>query len=69
MNAETLPFLSAPWQGPRASRNRWLSLSVVILLFMGILAALFWDRIFIVVRSGEGGVYWNRFTGTRIDLV
>ena len=42
---------------------------MVILLFMGILAALFWDRIFIVVRSGAGGVYWNRFTGTRIDLV
>lgn len=49
--------------------RRWRPFIVICVLIVALVAIFFWDRVFIIVRSGEGGVYWNRFTGTRIDLV
>lgn len=49
--------------------RRLTPLLIIGMLLCAIVAAIFWKRVFIVVRAGEAGVYWNRFTGTRIDLV
>ncbi len=43
-----------------------ITLSLLILVFF---IALFWNRIFISVGSGEAGVKWSRFNGTRLDRV
>jgi regulator of protease activity HflC (stomatin/prohibitin superfamily) len=47
-------------------RLPFLAIAVQLLLLVVI---LFWDRIFIVIHSGEAGVLWNRFAGTQIGQV
>jgi prohibitin 1 len=49
--------------GPRLP---WLSIGVQIL---SLILVFFWNRIFIVIHSGEAGVLWNRFAGTQVGRV
>jgi len=43
-----------------------LGISMVLLLFVFFIA-FFWKNIFISLDSGEQGIRWSRFTGTRLD--
>ncbi len=43
-----------------------ITMTLLIVVFF---IALFWNRIFISVESGEAGVKWSRFDGTRIDRI
>jgi regulator of protease activity HflC (stomatin/prohibitin superfamily) len=52
-------------------RRRWrrrpfVSIGIQLL---ALILVFFWDRIFIVIHSGEAGVLWNRFAGTQVDWV
>ncbi len=53
--------------------RRWLRTRLpviwVFVLAIALVIVYFWDNIFIVVKSGEAGVLWNRFTGTQVDRV
>lgn len=51
-----------------AARARLPFLSVGLQI-LALMLVLFWNRIFIVVHSGEAGVLWNRFSGTQVDRV
>ena len=69
---------SAPGEPPvgaRAPRRRWARLRQQIpflsigVQLLALLLVFFWNRIFIVIHSGEAGVLWNRFAGTQIGRV
>lgn len=53
--------------------RRWLRARLpfitVFVLIIALLIVFFWERVFIVIKSGEAGVLWNRFTGTQVDRV
>lgn len=36
---------------------------------LALILVFFWNRIFIVIHSGEAGVLWNRFAGTQVGRV
>lgn len=42
---------------------------ILALVLLALSTSLLWKRVFVVIESGEAGVLWNRFAGTRIDKV
>jgi prohibitin 1 len=53
----------------RHRKRSWLPFFIVSILTLAFLIVFFWTDIFIIIRSGEAGVLWNRFMGTRTDRV
>jgi len=43
-----------------------LGISMTLLIFV-LFIALFWNKMFISLDSGQQGIRWSRFTGTRLD--
>lgn len=55
---------AAPGRGGTRLPWRWIGVQILALILV-----FFWDRIFIVIHSGEAGVLWSRFAGTQIGRV
>jgi len=49
--------------------KRRMVLVVVTVLIFAIALAIYWPRIVITIESGEAGILFKRFTGTKIDKI
>lgn len=49
--------------------KRRMVLVIIVTLISGISVALYWPRIVITIESGEAGILFSRFTGTKIDKI
>jgi len=57
----------------RSRFRRWLRIRLpfitIFVLTIALLIVYLWESIFFVIKAGEAGVLWNRFTGTQVDRV
>lgn len=59
----------APAPAGRRSRRRRRPFVLLGIEILALILVFFWDRIFIVIHSGEAGILWNRFSGTQVGQV